>query len=135
MGAAFGVGVFLPLVVLALLTSGALHLWAPSRIERVVSLALLFAGLPALLAGIGAARLAAHRAAEQPVYHVLRTAVANATLSAVAAGAGLIILIGVPLGGMPDEPARWALVALLGGLFAAPAGTALGWWVARRSLY
>jgi hypothetical protein len=134
-GAAVGVGVLLPLACASVYLASALRLRTSPEFERVVVLALVFAGFPALLSGWGIARLAAHRALEVPVYRVLRTAVAHASAAALVAGAGLAVLVAVPLGGVEETASAWALCALLGGLCALPGGVALGWWAARRPLY
>jgi hypothetical protein len=134
-GAAAGLLLFLPLACASLLLGAAFHLRAPTPVDRLFVVALVFAGLPALISGWGIARLAAYRALEVPVYRVLRTAIGHASATAIIAGAGLAILIAVPLGGTNELASAWALQAGLGGLTALPGGIALGWWAARRPLY
>jgi hypothetical protein len=50
-------------------------------------------------------------------------------------GAGLMIVLGVPLGGMPEEPWRWSFLALAGAVAGLPAGILIAWGAGRRSLY
>ena len=134
-GAGIALVVTLPLACFAFVLLARAGWVGPQPGVRVARFALVFAALPALLAGGGAARLAAHRALEVPGYRVLRAAFANATAAMAIAGAGLVILIGVPLGGMPEESWRWSLLALAGAASGIPAGLLIAWWVARRSLY
>jgi hypothetical protein len=134
-GAGLGLAVALPLVCFAFLLLAKAGVVATQPGVRVARFALVFAGLPTLLAGSGAARLAAYRALEVPGYRVVRTVFAHATPAMAIAGAGLMILVGVPLGGMPEQSWRWSLLALAGALAGIPAGLVIAWWVARRSLY
>ena len=134
-GAGIGLGVTIPLVCFAFALLERAGVVAEQPGVRLARFAMIFAGVPALLSGGGAARLAAHRALEVPGYRVVRTAFARATPAMVVVGAGLMILVGVPLGGMPAEPRRWSFLALAGAIAGIPAGLAIAWWVARRSLY
>ncbi len=134
-GAGIALGITLPLTCLAMALLARAGVVGPQPGLRLARFALIFATLPALLAGGGAARLAAHRALEVPGYRVVRTAFAHATPAMAIAGAGLMTLIGVPLGGMPEEPWTWSLLAAAGAVCGVPAGAAIAWWVARRSLY
>jgi hypothetical protein len=134
-GAGIGLGVAIPFTCFAFMLLARFGVVAPEPGVRLARFALIFAGLPALLAGGGAARLAAHRALEVPGYRQVRTAFSRATPVMVVAGAGLIVLVGVPLGGMPEVPWRWSLLAIAGAISGIPAGLAIAWWVARRSLY
>jgi hypothetical protein len=134
-GAGIGLGLTLPLVCFGFLLLARTGLVAAEPGVRLARFAMIFAGLPALLSGGGAARLAAHRVLEVPGYRVIRTAFARATPAMIVTGAGLMVLVGVPLGGMPEEPWRWSFLALTGAIAGIPAGLAIAWWVARRSLY
>jgi hypothetical protein len=134
-GAGLALVVAIPLTCVAFLLLAHFDVVAAQPGLRVARFALVFASLPALLAGGGAARLAAHRALEVPGYRVVRTAFASATPAMTIVGAGLVVLLGVPLGGMPEEPWRWSIIAGAGAISGIPAGLAIAWWVARRSLY
>ncbi len=134
-GCGIGLAVALPLTCFAFVVLARAGVVADQPGVRLARFALIFAGLPAALAGGGAARLAAHRVLEVPGYRVVRTAFASATPAMVIAGAGLVILIGVPLGGMPEESWRWSFLALAGAVAGIFPGLAIAWWVARRSLY
>jgi len=134
-GAGIGLGLTLPLTCFAFLLLARAGVVADQPGVRVARFAMIFAGLPAALAGGGAARLAAHRVLEVPGYRVVRTAFSKATPPVIVAGAGLMVLVGVPLGGMPEESWRWVFLGLAGAITGIPAGLAIAWWVARRSLY
>ena len=134
-GAGIGLGVTLPLLCCAFMILARAGVVADQPGVRLARFAMIFVGLPALLTGGGVARLAAHRTLEVPGYRVVRTAFARATPAMAVAGAGLIVLLGVPLGGLPEEPWRWSFIGLAGLISGIPAGLVIAWWVARRSLY
>jgi hypothetical protein len=134
-GAGLGLGVTLPLLCVgfAILARAGIVTDEPGL--RVARFAMIFAGLPAFVSGGGVARLTAHRMLEVPGYRVVRTAFSRATPAMAIVGAGLMIVLGVPLGGMPEEPWRWSFLALAGAIAGIPAGLSIAWWAARRSLY
>jgi hypothetical protein len=134
-GAAIGLTVTLPLACLALLALAKAGIGTLHPAVQVARYALVFAGLPAFLSGGGVARLAAHRAAEAPSTRTLRTAVRHATPAMAFVGAGLAVLVAVPLGGMPMSMSAWAWVPAVGLVAGAPVGLGLGWLVSRHSLY
>src|SRR4051812_49171783 len=94
-GAGIGLGLTLPLVCFGFLLLARTGLVAAEPGVRLARFAMIFAGLPALLWGGGAARLAAHRVLEVPGYGVIRPAFARATPAMIVTGAGLMVLVGV----------------------------------------
>jgi hypothetical protein len=134
-GAGLALLITIPLVCFGHLVLARAGVVAEQPGLRLARFAMIFAFLPAALSGGGAARLAAHRAVEAPGFRVVRTSFAYATAAMTIVGAGLAIVVGVPLGGMPEDPFRWGFIALAGAIAGLPAGLAIAWWVARRSLY
>ena len=134
-GAGIALAVTLPLVCFGFVILARAGVIADQPGIRLARFAMIFATLPAALSGGGAARLAAHRALEAPGFRVVRTSFAYATAAMSIVGAGLAVVVGVPLGGMPEDSFRWGFLALVGASAGLPAGLAIAWWVARRSLY
>ena len=123
-GGAVGLALGLPLLSLMLLLAArVLAVGDPTNgLDRIGRMALAFAGFPAFLTGGGVARLAAYRP----------RALLAGTLAMGAAGIGLAYLTAVPLGGMPEDPIRWAWLALAGLTSGAVTGLAIAGLVETR---
>jgi len=93
----------------------------------VLRLALIFAGAPIVLTAGGVGRVAA-RAADRGALAPLR---AGASVMAVA-GVGLIILVALPVGGLPDSWPPWLWYLPAGGVTGAAVGAAIGAVVGNR---
>lgn len=129
--AALAVGVPLLAAALAILARTAGVGDPATGLERLTRLAYVFAGFPAFLSGGGAARLAAHRAAESGAVGWRLPLVAGAASMGLA-GAALAYLVAVPAGGMPEEPVRWIGAGVAGLLAGALTGLGIGALVALR---
>jgi hypothetical protein len=137
-GGLIAVALGLPLVSVALLgLARVAGIGDPeSPLDRIALLSAIFAGFPAFLSGGGVARLAAHRLAEVRfaggAVPPLSRALVIAALAMGAAGIGIAVLTAVPIGGMPEEPPLWAIVAAAGLVAGAITGVAIGLLVGMR---
>ncbi len=93
-------------------------------LEHILSISAIFAGIPALLVGGGVARLAAHRLAERPEIG-LAGSLRRAAVTMAVGGIGLALLAAVPLGVLPEHPARWWPVGVVGLVAGALTGLAI----------
>lgn len=132
-GAAVGAALGLPLVSLAV--TALTGLGNPPELTRALRLACIFAGVPALLMGGGVARLTASRLVEHRVAKApgrLPRALGIGASAMGVAGAGLAVLVGTPLGGMPDHAAGWIALLAAGMAAGAITGLPIGALVAAR---
>ncbi len=134
-GALSGVALGLPLTTVALgLVADRLHIGRSDVTQAQIGvLALIFAGVPAFLTGGGVARLVAHRLAESTAPTAGRALVLGAVAMALG-GIGLVVLVAVPLGGLPERAARWWPLAAAGVVVGAVTGLAIGVLVGGRAL-
>ncbi len=125
----------LPLTTLALQAVAArFHIGPVDAPEaKILTFAAIFAGLPTFLTGGGVARLVAHRLAERDAPTLARGLVLG-TIAMAIAGAGIALLGAVPLGGLPEKPARWWPIFTAGAVVGALTGLAIGFLVAARTL-
>ena len=127
-GALVGLCLWLPATAAAVFALG--HHGPPlgvAGLERTLSLALLFAGLPALVSGAGIARGAARALAEGARSPALTgSAAAGAT-----AGIGLSLLAALPVGALADDPWSWLGLGVAGALVGALSGALIAAWVVR----
>ncbi len=122
LGAAVGFVVGLPAFSATIFLLSLAGLGDTSRsYPDVLRLALLFAGLPIVLTAGGVARVAA-RAADRGGLAAVR---AGATVLAVA-GVGLVILVALPVGGLPDHWPLWLWYLPAGSVTGAAVGAAVG---------
>lgn len=92
-------------------------------------LAVVFAGLAAVLTAGGVGRLAAQASIERPKGRLGTGRVRAMLVSARAmapAGAALTIIAAMPHGGLPMSPGGWVLLAVVGAAAGAASGTAIG---------
>lgn len=138
LGGTVGVALGLPLLSMALYALGQVteEREAALPLYHIVTYAFLFAGVPAGIAGGGVARLAAHRSAERAHESGQPLAMTRATLLAAAAmavsGAGLAVLVAVPLGGMPESSLAYLPLCGAGMGAGALTGLAIGWLASTR---
>ena len=127
-GALIGLVGFIPALAVGVVVLGRLGLVRRNADPlEILLISAAFAGLPAILCAGGLGRLAARAALKSG-----RGAATRATvLAGAAAGAGLIILATVPLGGLPDQPKQWAWVALAGAIATGLIAACIGLWVYR----
>jgi len=125
----------LPLTTLALsLLAERMHIGRADATELQIGLlALIFAGLPAFLTGGGVARLVAHRTVESPA-PTARRAIALGTAAMALGGIGIMVLVAVPLGGLPERSVRWWPLAAAGIGVGAVTGLAIGVLAGGRAL-
>ena len=103
----------------------------PVPLDQTFWISLAFAGVPALISGGGVARLVAHRLAEHPNLGV-QNALWRGGGAMAAAGIGLAILAGVPLGTLTENPVTWIPVCLAGLFAGALTGVAVSLLAALR---
>jgi hypothetical protein len=134
-GGLAGVALGLPLTTLALsFLAERMHVGRPDATEaQIATLAAAFAGLPAFLTGGGVARLVAHRLAESPAPSAWRGLATGAAAMALG-GVGLMILVAVPLGGLPEKAASWWPLGAAGAAVGAVVGLAIAVLVGGRTL-
>jgi hypothetical protein len=125
----------LPLTTLALqaLARSAQLGAAAATDAQVLLSAAIFAGIPTFLTGGGVARLVAHRLVESHAPSLAK-GLLTGVLAMGIAGAGLTLLAAVPLGGLPEKPARWWPIFAAGVAVGAVTGLAVGLLVAGRTL-
>ena len=87
-----------------------------SSYQRIVGFVAIFAGLPTVLSAGGVGRVAAHQG------------VRAAALAFAAAGAGLVLLGAIPLGGLPEDPLQWLWLCFAGAVMGAMLGAVIGLW-------
>jgi hypothetical protein len=96
----------------------------PAPLDRTFWISLAFAGVPALVAGGGVARMVAHRLAENP--HLgLRAALWRGGSAMAVCGVGLAVLAGVPAGVLGERLLGWIPYGLAGLLAGAVTGVAI----------
>lgn len=129
-GTAVGLLVTIPAV--------ALTVWASARVGLLdhdagviacLRLAVVFAGLAAVLTAGGVGRLAAQASIARPstglgTGRVRAMIVAARTMAP--GGAALTIIAAIPHGGLPMTPAGWVLLAVVGAAAGAASGAAIG---------
>jgi hypothetical protein len=129
LGGFAGLALALPLVTLVVL-GFARHMGVPdaeASIDRVAMIALVFAGLPALVSGGGVARVAAHRMAERGI-----SSIRVAAQTMAVAGLGLTLLVALPEGELATHRLQWIPLLLMGALAGAATGIAIGILVGKR---
>jgi len=134
-GGLAAVALCLPLTTLALeAVARNLHVGPIDSTEaQLLTFAAIFAGFPTFLTGGGVARLVAHRLAETETPRAGR----GLLVAAVAMGIGGVataLLTALPLGGLPEKPARWWPVLAAGLIAGIATGLAIGLLVAGRTI-
>jgi hypothetical protein len=131
LGGTVGVALGLPLLSMALYALGqATRQEDAPPLYHIVTYAFLFAGVPAWLTGGGVARLVAHRSAEQALESgrppTWGRAALLAALAMAASGAGLAVLVAVPIGGLPESSLSFLPLCTVGLIAGAATGLAIG---------
>jgi hypothetical protein len=75
------------------------------------------------------ARLVWHRTAARPGDEARPVAYRTASLAGATTGIALILLIAVPVGGLPDLRARWLVIAFAGALAGTIGALPLAPWI------
>jgi hypothetical protein len=127
-GALLGFVAALPVTAIIVWLLAHLGLGDPTSYRRTLRFAIVFAGLPAVLAAGGTGRIAARAAIARPTGAV-RRAIRAAAITFAAAGAGLALLTALPLGG-PATGTRWLVLALAGAGGGLAVGGIIGLWAA-----
>ncbi len=134
LGGFVGIALGLPLLSLTVLAL-ARHLGVPdaeASIDRVAALAGIFAGLPALLSSGGVARVVAHRMAEIGPDASVRVGVKAGIWTMAVAGMGLIVLVALPEGALPEQRSHWIPLIIAGCVDGALTGAAIGFLTGMR---
>jgi hypothetical protein len=92
---------------------------------RMLRLAVVFAGIAAVLTAAGIGRLAAYASVDR-VGGGRRRAMAVAARAHAAAGVGLLLIAAIPVGHMPGHSLAWLAYPLAGGAVGAVCGAAIG---------
>jgi hypothetical protein len=125
-GALAGIVVVIPLLIVTEFVLSRAGIGDPdASISRIFQFAFAFAALPAALTSGGVARLAARAALMHPGDRTAATLKAGATTFAPA-GVGLLLLIAVPLGKLPQQSWRWFWLVFAGAIAGAAAGAVIG---------
>lgn len=134
-GALAAVALGLPLLTVALETVARTFHVGPTEASRlqILTFAGIFAGFPTFVTGGGVARLVAHRVAERTAPRIARGVVLG-TIAMGIAGVGAALLTVVPLGNLPEAPARWWPLLAAGLVVGVVTGTAIGLLVAGRTV-
>ncbi len=125
-GALLGFVFALPVTATAVWVLAHLGLGDPTSYRRTLRFALVFAGIPAMLSAGGAGRVAARAAIARATTPVRRSVRAGA-LTFAPAGAGLVLLTALALGG-PASRAGWGFLALIGIGCGLVVGGVIGLW-------
>ena len=125
-GSLLGFVFALPLTATTVWVLAHLGLGDPTTYRRTLRFALVFAGIPAMLSAGGVGRVAA-RAAVARATGPIRRSVRAGALAFAPAGAGLVLLTALALGG-PASPAGWGFLALVGVGCGLVVGGVIGLW-------
>ncbi len=122
-GAATGIVVVIPAVAFGVWASAVVGITGhEAGLIECIRLAVLFAGLAAVLTAGGVGRLAAEASAEggRP------RAVLAAARAMAPAGAALVIIAAIPQGDLPMTPGGWVALGGLGAVMGAGSGAVIG---------
>ena len=120
----------LPLLATTVYLLGQLGICSAESFRRDLRFTALFAGLPALLTAGGVGRLAARRVIDGGQ---LMASLRTGAITYATASMGLIVLVAVPIGGLPEEPLRWSWLLVAGATSGALVGAVIGLWAGRGS--